>query len=65
MKRSQKNTSVLSKEKLKRQKASLVKLGIMLVFSVIVFIFSSIAWFSSNKEVDSSGMSIRALNDLV
>ena len=65
MKQSQKNISVLCKEKSKRQKASLVKLGIMLVFSVIVFIFSSVAWFSYNKGVNSSDMSIRALNDLV
>lgn len=65
MKRSQKNSSVLSKEKLKRQKASFIKLGIMLAFSAIMFIFSSIAWFSSNKEVGSSGMSIKVLNDLV
>ena len=65
MKRSQKNTSVLGKEKLKKRKASIIKLGIMLVFSGLVFVFSSIAWFASNKEVGSSGMSIRALNDLV
>ena len=65
MKRSQKNTFVLSKEKLKRQKASLINLGIMLVFSAIVLIFSSVAWFASNKEVESSAMSIRLLDDLV
>ena len=65
MKRSQKNTSALSREKLKKRKASLIKLGIMLVFSAIVFIFSSVAWFSYNKGVESSDMSIRALNDLV
>ena len=65
MKQSKKNSSVLSKEKLKRQKASFIKLGIMLAFSVIIFIFSSIAWFSSNKEVGSSGMSVKVLDDLV
>ena len=65
MKQSKKNSSVLSKEKLKRQKASFIKLGIMLAFSAIIFIFSSIAWFSSNKEVGSSGMSVKVLDNLV
>ena len=63
MKKTQKNISSLGKVELKRRKASLIKLGIMLVFSVIVFIFSSVAWFSSNTDVTGNGMGVQVICD--
>ena len=45
-------------EKKKNQKKSLIKLGTMGVITLILFIFSSIAWFTMNKDVGMSGMSI-------
>lgn len=47
-------------ERKKMQKATLIKIGAMLVLSVILFIFSSIAWFTSNKEVSESGLQMTA-----
>lgn len=53
------------KERKKRLRGTLIKFGSLAVFAFIVWAFATIAWFSSNKEVGSSGMSIRVLNDLV
>lgn len=47
-------------ERKKMQKATLIKIGAMLVLSIILFIFSSIAWFTSNKEVSESGLQMTA-----
>ena len=47
-------------ERKKMQKAALIKIGAMLVLSVILFIFSSIAWFTNNKEVSESGLQMTA-----
>jgi len=47
-------------ERKKMQKAALIKIGAMLVISVILFIFISIAWFTSNKEVSESGLQMTA-----
>lgn len=63
MRKTQKNISAFGKVELKRRKASLIKLGIMLVFSVIVFVFSSVAWFSSNTDVTGSGMGVQVICD--
>ena len=40
------------------RKAALIKLGAMLVLSVILLIFSSIAWFTMNKEVSTSNLGV-------
>ncbi|MCR5110175.1 MAG: hypothetical protein K6B38_04635 [Ruminococcus sp.] len=45
-------------ERKKMQKAALIKIGAMLVLSVILFIFSSIAWFTSNSENTAGGMKV-------
>ena len=47
-------------ERKKMQKAALIKIGAMLVLSAILFIFSSIAWFTNNKEVSESGLQMTA-----
>ena len=47
-------------ERKKMQKAALIKIGAMLVLSVILFILSSIAWFTNNKEVSESGLQMTA-----
>lgn len=39
-----------------RRRAALFKLGALLVFSVIVIVIGSIAWFSSNHSVTENGM---------
>ena len=41
-----------------RRKSALIKLAIVLVLAIIVWLFSSIAWFSKNKNASGSGMSI-------
>ncbi|EXM40884.1 hypothetical protein RASY3_00110 [Ruminococcus albus SY3] len=46
-------------EKKKNQKKSLIKLGTMGVITLILFIFSSIAWFTMNKDVGTSGMGVQ------
>ncbi len=47
-------------ERKKMQKAALIKIGTMLVLSVILFIFSSIAWFTSSREVGGEDMQMTA-----
>lgn len=47
-------------EKKKNQKKSLIKLGTMGVITLILFIFSSIAWFTMNRETSTSGMGVKA-----
>ena len=44
------------KEENQKRKRSLIKLGIMTLLSVIIFVFTTIAWFSMNVEVGTSGM---------
>lgn len=51
-------TAAPDNENKKRRKAALIKFGIMAVFAAIVLIFGSIAWFTMNREVEGSGMSI-------
>lgn len=46
-------------EKKKNQKKSLIKLGTMGVITLILFIFSSIAWFTMNRETSTSGMGVQ------
>ncbi|WP_294483580.1 hypothetical protein [uncultured Ruminococcus sp.] len=46
-------------EKKKNQKKSLIKLGTMGVISLILFIFSSIAWFNMNRDVGIGEMSLK------
>ncbi|MBE6869596.1 MAG: hypothetical protein E7494_12705 [Ruminococcus albus] len=48
-------------EKKKNQKKSLIKLGTMGVITLILFIFSSIAWFTMNKDVGTSGMGVKTV----
>ena len=47
-------------ERRRMQKSALIKAGVMLALGVILFIFSSIAWFTSNKEVSESGLQMTA-----
>lgn len=42
----------------KKRRSSLIKLGSVMILAFIVWVFSSIAWFSMNKDVTGSGMSI-------
>ncbi|MBQ8967667.1 hypothetical protein [Ruminococcus sp.] len=45
-------------ERQRMQKAALIKIGAMLVLTTVLFIFSSIAWFTMNKEVSTSNMNV-------
>ena len=47
-------------EKKREQKKSLIKVGAMLVLSIIMLIFSSLSWFTNNRSVEGSGMQIKA-----
>ena len=53
----QKN-DVDEKERKKRLKGSLIKFGSLAVFAFVVWIFATIAWFSSNTSVSGSGMGV-------
>ena len=44
----------------KKRRSSLIKLLIMLVFSLVIWIFATIAWFSMNTSVGAEGMGVRA-----
>ena len=52
------NNDVDEKEMKKRKKAALIKFGSLAVFAFIVWIFATIAWFSSNTSVSGSGMGV-------
>lgn len=47
-------------ENVKKRKAKLIKLGAILALMVITLIFVTIAWFTMNRDVSGSGMSIKA-----
>ncbi|MBR3668291.1 MAG: hypothetical protein IKN66_14260 [Ruminococcus sp.] len=48
------------KEKSRKRKKSLIKLGAMTLLSVIIFIFTTIAWFTMSREVESGSMAIKS-----
>ena len=54
-----KNERSDSQEALKRRRASLFKIGAVMILAFIVWVFSSIAWFSMNKENSASGMGVK------
>ncbi|SEH63995.1 hypothetical protein SAMN02910265_01861 [Ruminococcus flavefaciens] len=45
-------------EKKKNQKKSLIKMGAMGILTLILLIFSSLSWFTMNKEVSTSNMAV-------
>ena len=48
------------KEKQNNRKRALIKLGAMGVITVIILIFATIAWFTMNREVGTSGMGVKS-----
>lgn len=46
------------KERKRRLRGSLIKFGALAVFAFIVWIFATIAWFSSNSSVSGNGMGV-------
>lgn len=48
------------KEENRKRKRNLIKLGAMTLLSVIIFIFTTIAWFSMNREVSTGSMAVKA-----
>ena len=42
------------------RKKRLIKLGTMLTLTVLILVFTTIAWFSMNRTVETSGMSVTA-----
>ena len=56
MKKQNKIEHSKSEEDKKRRRASLFKIGAVMILAFIVWVFSSIAWFSMNKQVESGGM---------
>lgn len=53
-------TSAAGEDIRKRRRSPLIKLAVLLTFSLIVWIFSSIAWFTMNTQVESEGMSVKS-----
>ena len=51
--------SSLGKDDLRKRRNSLIKIGVVMLLAFIVWVFSSIAWFSMNKNTESSGMGVR------
>lgn len=47
-------------ESLKKRKSRLLKASAAASFALIMFVFVALSWFTSNKETDSSGMTIIA-----
>ena len=47
------------KEENRKRKRNLIKLGAMTLLSVIIFIFTTIAWFTQNREVSAGSMAIK------
>ncbi len=43
----------------KRRRSALIKLAVLMTFSLIVWIFSSIAWFTQNRETSVGDMQIK------
>lgn len=56
----QTDISDVLKQKKKARNALLVKLSAMLIVTAIILIFSSIAWFTMNREVIGNGMEMAA-----
>lgn len=56
MKKQNKTEHSKSEEDKKRRRASLFKIGAVMILAFIVWVFSSIAWFSMNKDTETSGM---------
>ena len=48
-----------SNDALKRRRASLFKIGAVMILAFIVWVFSSIAWFTMNNDVANSGMGVK------
>lgn len=55
--------AVDDKERRRMQKAAFIKMAAMGIFVLVVFIFSSIAWFTMNKEVEGTGAQMTASNE--
>lgn len=55
------NEHQYSVEALKRRRASLFKIGSVMVLAFIVWVFSSIAWFTSNKDVTAGGAGVQVV----
>lgn len=47
------------KEQKSKRKKALIKFGSMAVLAAVVVVFATIAWFSMNREVGSSGMGVK------
>lgn len=45
-----------------RRKSRLIKFGSLAVFAAVIAIFSTIAWFTMNKETEAGGLSMAAQN---
>ncbi len=56
MKKQNNNDHPKDEEALRRRRASLFKIGAVMILAFIVWVFSTIAWFSMNKQVESGGM---------
>ena len=58
MKKQNRNGPHSSGETLQKRRSSLIKLGAVMILAFIVWVFSSIAWFSMNKTVSNSGIGV-------
>ncbi len=48
-----------SKDDLRKRRNSLIKIGVVMLLAFIVWVFSSIAWFTMNRDVSTGGMSVK------
>jgi hypothetical protein len=51
-------------EQLRKRRASLIKIGVVMILAFIVWVFSSVAWFTMNKDVGGSGMGVKVESGL-
>ena len=62
MEETKNKTSAVSSDDIDRkkmQKAALIKMLAMLVIIIVVIVFGSLAWFTMNRDVETSGMGVK------
>ena len=58
LKKQNSSNASVGRDEQKKRRASLIKIGAVMILAFIVWVFSSIAWFSMNKTVSNSGIGV-------